>query len=103
MAKPPNKDARSEFRHLGEMPDRGRLEEYWRRNISLVLGLLAIWFIVGYVLAIIFVRPLNSLTFLGAPLGFWIAQNGAIYVFILLILIYCLRMNRLDREFDVEG
>ena len=94
---------RDEFKRLGAMPDKGRLEEYWRRNIGLVLGLLAVWFIVGYVLAIIFVRQLNTITFLGGPLGFWVAQNGAIYVFILLILIYCLRMNRLDKEFDVEG
>ncbi len=84
-------------------PARGRLEEYWRRNLGLVTGLLAVWFVVGYVLAIIFARQLNTITFLGGPLGFWLAQNGAIYVFILLILIYCLRMNTLDREFDVEG
>ena len=81
--------------------DKERLEGYWKRNIRLTLTLLAVWFIVGYVLAIIFAPALNTITFLGGPLGFWIAQNGAIYVFILLILIYCLSMNRLDEEFDV--
>ncbi|MCA9838071.1 MAG: DUF4212 domain-containing protein [Trueperaceae bacterium] len=82
---------------------KGKLQEYWQRNISLTLGLLAVWFVVGYVLAIVFAPQLNNITFLGGPFGFWIAQNGAIYVFILLILIYCLRMNNLDKEYDVEG
>ncbi|WP_083770894.1 DUF4212 domain-containing protein [Truepera radiovictrix] len=81
--------------------DQATLDAYWRRNLSLTLTLLAIWFIAGYVLAIIFAPALNAYTFLGAPLGFWIAQNGAIYVFVLLILIYAVRMNRLDDEFDV--
>jgi putative solute:sodium symporter small subunit len=63
---------------------------------------LAVWFVVGYLLAIVFAPALNAYTFLGAPLGFWIAQNGAIYVFILLILIYAVRMNRMDKEFGVE-
>jgi putative solute:sodium symporter small subunit len=81
--------------------DRATLDAYWRRNLNLTLTLLAVWFVVGYVLAIIFAPALNAYTFLGAPLGFWIAQNGAIYVFVLLILIYAVRMNRLDEEFDV--
>ena len=83
-------------------PDKARLEAYWKRNISLTLSLLAVWFVVGYVLAIILAPALNNFTFLGAPLGFWIAQNGAIYVFILLILIYAVRMNSIDEEFDVD-
>lgn len=82
--------------------DKGVLEDYWRRNLRLTLGLLAVWFVVGYLLAIVFAPALNAFSFLGAPLGFWIAQNGAIYVFVLLILIYAFRMNRLDDEFDVN-
>lgn len=78
------------------------LQNYWKRNISLTLSLLAVWFIFGYVLSIILAPWLNNFTFLGAPLGFWMAQNGAIYVFVLLILIYALRMNKLDEEFGVE-
>lgn len=81
--------------------DQAVLDAYWKRNLNLTLTLLAIWFVVGYVLAIIFAPALNTVTFLGAPLGFWIAQNGAIYVFVILILIYALRMNKLDDEFDV--
>ena len=78
------------------------LQNYWKRNISLTLSLLAVWFVVGYIISIILAPWLNNFTFLGAPLGFWMAQNGAIYVFVLLILIYALRMNRLDEEFGVE-
>ncbi|MEZ4629856.1 MAG: DUF4212 domain-containing protein [Deinococcales bacterium] len=83
--------------------NKSRMAEYWRRNLNLTVGLLIVWFVVGYLLAIVFAPQLNNITFLGGPLGFWIAQNGAIYVFILLILIYCLSMNSLDKEFDVEG
>jgi putative solute:sodium symporter small subunit len=82
--------------------DQTVLDAYWKRNISLTLGLLAVWFVVGYLLAIVFAPALNAYTFLGAPLGFWIAQNGAIYVFVVLILIYALRMNQMDKEFGVE-
>lgn len=78
------------------------LDTYWKRNLRLTVSLLAIWFIVGYVLAIILAPALNNFTFMNTPLGFWIAHNGAIYVFVLLILIYALRMNRMDEEFDVQ-
>ena len=78
------------------------LQNYWKRNISLTLSLLAVWFVFGYILSIILAPWLNNFTFLGAPLGFWMAQNGAIYVFVLLIFIYAVRMNKLDEEFGVE-
>jgi putative solute:sodium symporter small subunit len=78
------------------------LEAYWKRNLSLTLSLLAVWFVVGYILAIIFAPTLNNITFLGTPLGFWIAHNGAIYIFVILILIYAVSMNRMDEEFDVQ-
>jgi putative solute:sodium symporter small subunit len=98
---PPLKEKVALNREL-ERADASVLEAYWKRNLRLTLTLLAIWFIVGYVLAIILAPALNAFTFLGAPLGFWIAQNGAIYVFVVLILIYALAMNRMDREFGVE-
>ena len=78
------------------------LREHWRRTLRFTLILLAVWFVVGYVVAIILAPLLNRVDFLGGPLGFWIAQNGAIYVFWLLILIYAVGMNRLDREFDLH-
>lgn len=79
-----------------------RLEAYWQKNLGLTLTLLAVWFVVGYVLAIILAPALNNVQFLGAPLGFWMAQNGAIIVFVILILVYCVRMNSIDEEFDVQ-
>ena len=80
----------------------GGLGAYWRRTLRLTAGLLAVWFATGYLLAILLAPTLNRASFLGGPLGYWIAQNGAIYVFWLLILIYALAMNRLDREFGVH-
>ena len=82
--------------------EKGALQAYWRRTLRLTAGLLAVWFTVGYVLAILLAPTLNEISFLGGPLGYWVAQNGAIYVFWLLILYYARAMNRLDREFDVH-
>ncbi|MCF8040549.1 MAG: DUF4212 domain-containing protein [Desulfarculaceae bacterium] len=64
--------------------------------------LLAIWAFVSYGLGIILVNPLNTIHLGGFPLGFWFAQQGSIYVFVLLILVYCKLMRKLDREYDVD-
>ncbi|CAM3272495.1 Membrane protein [Deinococcus saxicola] len=61
------------------------------------------WFVVPYLLGIIFSGNLNAVKVGQAPLGFWIAQQGSIYVFIILIAIYAFRMNALDRETGVDG
>lgn len=81
-----------------------REKAYWRRNVRLVLTLLAVWFAVSYGAGIILAEWLNQyrLPGTGFPLGFWFAQQGSIYVFVLLIFIYVWRTNRLDREFDVD-
>lgn len=76
-------------------------KRYWRVNKSIILALLVVWFIVSYLLGIVFVEPLNNIRLGGFPLGFWIAQQGSIYVFIVLILIYCLFMEREDRKYHV--
>jgi putative solute:sodium symporter small subunit len=88
----------------GMTPEENRavLAEYWKRTLRLTVTLLAVWFLAGYVLAILLAPWLNRFTFLGGPLGYWVAQNGAIYVFWVLILVYAVAMNRLDRRFDVE-
>ena len=78
------------------------LKEYWRKNIKIVLTLLSIWFLVSYVFSIFIVDLLNSISIGGAKLGFWFAQQGSIYVFVLLIYIYVRYMNKLDREYDVH-
>lgn len=75
---------------------------YWRANLQLVGLCLAIWFTVSFGCAILLVDTLNQWTIGGYKLGFWFAQQGAIYVFILLIFFYAWRMNRLDRQFGVH-
>ena len=81
-----------------------RQEEYWRRNVRYLGILLAVWFTVSYGFGILLARPLNAITIPGTgfPLGFWFAQQGSIYVFVVLIFVYVVLMNRLDREFDVD-
>ena len=75
---------------------------YWKDNVSLVLKLLAIWFIVSYGAGILFVDFLNQFQFFGFPFGFWMAQQGAIYVFVALIFVYVAKMNTLDRKYGLE-
>ena len=77
--------------------------DYWRSNLRLVAICLVIWFIVSFGFGILLVEPLNQFELFGYKLGFWFAQQGSIYVFLLLILWYARRMNRLDREHGVTG
>lgn len=78
------------------MQDPDPAKSYWRRNIQILVSLLIVWFVVSYVLGIFLVEPLNHYHIGGFPLGFWFAQQGAIYVFILLILVYAILLDRLD-------
>lgn len=75
---------------------------YWRKNLRLLVTLLVVWFLVSYGAGILFVDFLDQFSIGGFPLGFWFAQQGSIYTFIVLIFVYVWRMNRLDREFDVH-
>jgi putative solute:sodium symporter small subunit len=78
------------------------LQEYWKKNLRLLFILLVIWFIVSYGFGILLAEPLNKIQIGGFKLGFWFAQQGAIYVFIALIFIYVWKMNKLDKEYDVD-
>lgn len=75
---------------------------YWRANLKLVAFCLAIWFVCSYGFGILLVEQLNTIRFGGFKLGFWFAQQGSIYIFVLLIFFYAWRMNRIDRDFDVH-
>jgi len=77
-------------------------QDYWRANLRLMTVLLVIWFVVSYLFGIVLVEPLNAIHIGGYKLGFWFAQQGSMYIFIVLIFIYAARMNSLDREFDVQ-
>lgn len=75
---------------------------YWKDNISLVLKLLAVWFVVSFGCGILFVDVLNNIQFFGFKLGFWFAQQGAIYMFVLLIFVYVYKMNAIDKHYGVD-
>ena len=77
-------------------------KEYWSRNLSLMVKLLVIWFVVSYGCGILLVDVLNQIQIGGYKLGFWFAQQGSIYVFVGLIFYYAKKMGDLDREFNVE-
>ena len=79
-----------------------KMKEYWKKNLSYLGVLLAIWFVVSYGCGILFADALNSVQLGGFPLGFWFAQQGSIYVFVILIFVYVRLMNNLDKEFDVD-
>ncbi len=77
-------------------------QQYWKRNLRILAFLLFIWFVVSYGCGILFAEPLNAIKIGGFPLGFWFAQQGSIYVFVILIFVYVWQMNKLDKEFDVD-
>ena len=81
---------------------RASRQAYWKRNLRLMAWCLAVWFVVSYLFGIILVDQLNAISIGGYDLGFWFAQQGSIYVFVVLIFFYAWRMNKLDREFDVH-
>ncbi len=75
---------------------------YWKKNLQYLSILLSVWFIVSYGCGILFVDQLNKIRIGGFYLGFWFAQQGAIYVFVILIGIYVQLMKRLDRQYNVH-
>ena len=75
---------------------------YWRENLTIVAILLSVWFIVSLMLSVVFVDELNDIRLGGFRLGFWIAQQGSLYTFVVLIFIYVWAMNRLDRKYGLE-
>ncbi len=82
--------------------DRKNIHEYWMKNLTLIGVLLGIWFLVSYVAGIFAVNALDNIKIFGFKLGFWFAQQGSIYIFIILIFIYSALMNKLDRDYDVH-
>ncbi len=79
-----------------------KLKDYWRINLRYLLILLVVWFIASFGCGILFADQLNTIRIGGFPLGFWFAQQGAIYIFVLLIFVYVRLMNNLDKQFDVD-
>lgn len=75
---------------------------YWKDTLSLVRNMLIVWFLVSYGAGILFAPALNSISLGGYPLGFWFAQQGSIYIFIILIFTYAKLMGKLDEKHDVH-
>ncbi len=77
-------------------------DAYWKANVRLVAILMSIWFAVSYLFGILLFEVLNTIKIGGTGLGFWFAQQGSIYTFLILIYVYVKQMNKLDKKFGVE-
>ena len=86
------------------MPEasKDRSQAYWKRDLLLIFRLMLVWFAVSFGCGILLFDTLNQITVGGYKLGFWFAQQGAIYVFVILIFYYSRKMTALDREFSLE-
>ena len=82
--------------------DKNKADQYWQENINLVIKLLVIWATVSFGCGILLVDVLNEFAFMGFKLGFWFAQQGAIYVFLVLIFYYTAKANKLDEKYGVH-
>jgi putative solute:sodium symporter small subunit len=80
-----------------------KAQKYWKKNLQYVIILLSIWFVASYGCGILFKEELDSINLGGFQLGFWFAQQGAIYVFVLLIFVYVYLMNRLDKKYGYDS
>lgn len=95
-----------------ELPLKSHAEEhqkrnqkaYWKANLVILSKLLSVWFFVSFICGLILAPQLNAFTFPGTdfPLGFWFAQQGSIYIFVILIFVYIKLMDRLDAEYAVN-
>ena len=77
-------------------------QAYWKATLSLLFKILIVWFLVSFGAGILFADMLNNIKLGGYPLGFWFAQQGSIYIFIVLIFYYAKKMNDIDRKFNVQ-
>ena len=84
------------------MTNRKKAVAYWKKNLTYLAILLFIWFAVSYGCGILFREELNQFQLGGFKLGFWFAQQGSIYVFVVLIFVYVYLMNRLDKKYGYD-
>jgi putative solute:sodium symporter small subunit len=85
------------------MSNKSNAKAYWKENITYLLILLTIWFVVSFGAGILFKDTLNSIKIGGFKLGFWFAQQGAMYVFVVLIFVYVRLMNKLDKKYGYDA
>jgi len=84
------------------MPLQSNTKQYWNVNLKYLAILLSVWFLVSYGFGILFKEALDQITLGGFKLGFWFAQQGSIYVFVIIIFVYVRLMNRLDKKYGFE-
>jgi putative solute:sodium symporter small subunit len=77
-------------------------QSYWKSNLRILMALLAVWFLASFGFGILWSDALDEIQIGGFKLGFWFAQQGSIYIFVLLIFIYIILMNRLDKKYQEE-
>ena len=77
-------------------------DSYWKANLRLMISLLLVWFLASFGCGILFVDYLNQFRLFGFKLGFWVSQQGSIYIFVILIFVYVWRMNKLDKRYGVD-
>ncbi|WP_372657462.1 DUF4212 domain-containing protein [Hydrogenophaga sp.] len=84
------------------MTSESNAKAYWSATLGLLTKVLIVWFLVSYGAGILFAPLLNKIMLGGYPLGFWFAQQGSIYVFIVLIFYYAKKMGQIDRKFGMQ-
>lgn len=77
-----------------------RYKSYWKANVSLIRNLLIVWATISLGCSILLVPLLNNFSFGSLPLGFWIAQQGSIFTFVILVFVYAVKMDKLDRKYN---
>ncbi len=82
--------------------DQEKRKAYWQANVRLMAILLSIWFVISYLCGIVFVEELNVIRLGGYKLGFWFAQQGSMYGFVVITFVYANRMAALDRKYDLQ-
>ena len=82
--------------------DAEKAQAYWKENIRTILALLAVWFVVSLGAGVLFINQLNAIEISGVKLGFWFAQQGSIYAFVVLIFVYVVKMRKIDEKYGVD-
>ena len=82
--------------------DAEKAQAYWKENIRTILGLLVVWFLVSLGAGVLFIEQLNTIEISGVKLGFWFAQQGSIYAFVVLIFVYVYKMQKIDEKYGVD-
>lgn len=82
--------------------DAEKAQAYWQENIRTILALLVVWFMVSLGAGVLFIEQLNAIEISGVKLGFWFAQQGSIYAFVILIFVYVYKMGKIDEKYGVH-